>query len=138
MENLNAGRSVGETGSALYRNSGQDVNVPVPLTRPDGESARSVQRSRSTSEQGRSGSSQSERKAPSREEIGELVDGLNRVFDSSKVVRFDISEEDGEIVVQVVDRKSDEVVRTIPPDRLAEVHRSLNENASGALLDDRA
>lgn len=138
MENLNAGRSVGESGAALYRNSGHNIPLPQPNARPSGESARSVEKSSKSSEQDLGGSAQPERQAPTQEEIDEMINDLNLVFESSKAVRFDISDEDGDLVIQMVDRKSDEVVRTIPADQLAEVHRNLNEMASGALLDDKA
>lgn len=137
MEGLNAGRSVGESGAALYRNSGHESVLSAAGAASQDTRTDSVQRGTEGSSRDRRGKEE-QREAPSQAELEALVDGLNRVFESSKGIRFDISEDSGDIVVQVVDRQSDEVVRTIPPDRLAEVHRNLREMATGALLDDRA
>ena len=137
MEGLSAGRSVGESGSALYRSSGHERFELTEAPASNGVRTKSVTRNdEATNHDSRS--ADHGRPAPSADELRSLVDGLNQVFEAGKGIRFDISEDDGNIIVQVVDRRSDEVVRTIPPDRLAEVHRNLSEMASGSLLDDRA
>ncbi len=81
--------------------------------------------------------SQAESSLINREELEALTQNLNRVFENAKEIRFDISDESGGLVVQVVNLQSEEVVRQIPPDRLVELQKNLDEFGPGLLLDDR-
>ncbi|MCA8961437.1 MAG: flagellar protein FlaG [Planctomycetes bacterium] len=74
--------------------------------------------------------------AGSREELQALTDNLNRVFENSTGIRFDLSEDSGELVVQVIDLQSEEVIRTIPSERIANLRRQFSEfGETGVLLD---
>lgn len=79
-----------------------------------------------------------ETETPSREELQAVVDELNLAVAGGNGIRFKISPESQDLVVQVVDRESDEVIRSIPPERLSEFATRFNDTAQGTLLDDEA
>ncbi|MGE3166157.1 MAG: flagellar protein FlaG [Planctomycetota bacterium] len=71
------------------------------------------------------------------EALQKLVAEINLKVPRERGIRFDVSGEGKDLVVQVVDKGSDEVIREIPPDRLRGL-RSFFQDLTGALLDDRA
>ncbi|MEM7164931.1 MAG: flagellar protein FlaG [Planctomycetota bacterium] len=72
-----------------------------------------------------------------KEELQALVQELNLKVPSSHDLRFQVSGDSHELVVQVIDQQSDEVVREIPPDHLNGLRKHFEE-LTGTLLDDYA
>ncbi len=70
--------------------------------------------------------------------LEQITADLNSYFSGSRGIRFKVSPDTHEVVVQVVDRESDEVLRTIPPERLVNFRDSFREISQGILLDDVA
>ena len=113
------------------KSRGQDASVAT---------TRAVVRPELASEPGRSAEPASKtppKRPPTRNELEQLTKDLNRVFENTHGIRFRIAPDSGDLIVQVVDRESDEVLRTIPPEQLQSFARSLDEG-TGLLLDDRA
>ena len=71
------------------------------------------------------------------DELESLVHELNLKVPSSHDLRFQVSGDSRELVVQVIDAQSDEVVREIPPDHLKGMREHFDE-LTGALIDDYA
>lgn len=72
-----------------------------------------------------------------REALEKLVEELNLQVPDQRDIHFEVGDNDGDLVVQVVDQGSEEVIRTIPPERLSGL-RSYFQDLSGALLDNQA
>ncbi len=114
---------------------------PVQGTNPP-EPARPVQ-----SEQPRSQEAPPEQTAPLQEapvrsgqaidpaELQAATERLNDYAKSSSRVRFEVGE--GDLMVQVVDSSTDEVIRSIPAEKVLEIRDHFRE-LTGLLLDDRA
>ena len=62
---------------------------------------------------------------------------LNRDLSSSRGIRFQVSGDGQDLIIQIVDLESDEVIRSIPPERLLTFREHFAE-IRGMLLDDRA
>lgn len=73
----------------------------------------------------------------SRDELESLVQELELKVPASHDLHFQVSGEGNELVVQVIDAKSDEVVREIPPDHLDGLRKHFDE-LTGTLVDDYA
>ena len=68
--------------------------------------------------------------APSGEQLGAIVEKLNDfVQQVQRELEFSIDEENGEVVVKVVDARTRDVVREIPPEEVREMRKRLNEVA---------
>ena len=65
--------------------------------------------------------------------LSEVLEQLNGNLASNGRIRFEIAEDGDGFQVQVVDSKSDEVIRTIPHDRLEAFRRNLQVLAGVAL-----
>ena len=114
---------------------------PVQGTNPP-EPARPVH-----SEQPRSQEAPPEQTAPLQEapvrsgqaiapaELQAATERLNDYAKSSSRVRFEVGE--GDLMVQVVDSSTDEVIRSIPAEKVLEIRDHFRE-LTGLLLDDRA
>lgn len=72
-----------------------------------------------------------------RAELEQVVKDLNLRVPEERGIRFEVSGEGAEVIVQVVDQTSDEVVRTIPQDRLSHLRRHFDE-LTGTIIDDLA
>ncbi len=71
----------------------------------------------------------------SQEQLEQLVHETKDVLeDINKGIRFSISKDTGDIVVQVINRKTDEVIRQIPPEELLKLRTKLKE-ICGILFD---
>jgi len=71
----------------------------------------------------------------SQEELQELANETKEVLEGlNKGIKFSISHETGDIVVQVINRKTEEVIRQIPPEELLELRTKLKE-ICGILFD---
>ena len=71
----------------------------------------------------------------SEEEVKKLAKETKDVLeDLNKGIRFSISKDTGDIVVQVVNRKTNELIRQIPPEELVKLRTKLKE-ICGILFD---
>lgn len=69
--------------------------------------------------------------------VDRVVDDLNAAARMLRtMLRFQVNEEDHQVVVHVIDKDKGTVVRTIPPDQLVDVHASM-QSLVGLLLDVR-
>ncbi len=69
-------------------------------------------------------------KVSSGEQLGAIVEKLNDfVQQVQRELEFSIDEENGEVVVKVVDARTRDVVREIPPEEVREMRKRLNEVA---------
>ena len=66
-----------------------------------------------------------------------VTEELNRGLSSSRGIRFQVSGDGQDLIIQIVDLESDEVIRSIPPERLLTFREHFAE-IRGMLLDDRA
>jgi uncharacterized FlaG/YvyC family protein len=72
---------------------------------------------------------------PSFEELESSVNEMNSLSSSmNHKVRFEVSEELGELVVNIIDTETNEVIKTIPPEYLINLRAKLHEQV-GMLLD---
>jgi flagellar protein FlaG len=72
---------------------------------------------------------------PSFEELESSVDEMNGLSSSmSHKMRFEVSEELGELVVNIIDAETNEIIKTIPPEYLINLRAKLHEQV-GMLLD---
>jgi len=62
------------------------------------------------------------------------VESLSRAF--NKGLRFVVDHRSNEVIVKVVDKNTDKVIRVIPPEELQRLHRKLRENI-GFLFNER-
>ncbi len=71
----------------------------------------------------------------SQEELEELANETKDFLEGlNKGIKFSIFKETGDIVVQVINRKTDEVIRQIPPEELLKLRTKLKE-ICGILFD---
>ena len=71
------------------------------------------------------------------EELERITAQLNESIPPERGIRFQLHGEGSDLVVQVVNLQSDEVIRSIPPERLVDFREDFRE-LTGLLLDDRA
>ena len=70
--------------------------------------------------------------------LAELVNDLNQSIQmTTRALRFSIDQKYGRLIVSVVDKETDEVIRQIPPEVALQVADAL-ENATGVLISERA
>jgi len=144
MDGISAGRldrTVGESAQSILR-----INRPTDLVEParsdkNIEDARDISRIQETEQSDNKPAEDRQKPGVAYAEIESLSDDLNRVFEKSTGIRFQLSEDSGELVVQVVDLQSEEVIRSIPSDRVAELKRNFQEfgggQNAGVLIDQR-
>ncbi len=71
------------------------------------------------------------------EELGDTVESLNETLDAlDKGLRFDVHEGTERLMVRIVHRKSDEVLREIPPEEVLDMMAKIQEMV-GLLIDER-
>ena len=113
--------------------------LQVESTRDDAQSTgKQVPQNRKT------GTSDSEKesaeKSPSNalpqsvEELQTEVNNLNAILGANTSLRFRVHKETGAIFIEVVDTKTNEVLKKIPPDQLQNLRRNVR---SGSVLVDR-
>ncbi len=62
------------------------------------------------------------------EQLGAMVEHLNNfVQQVQRELQFSIDDDNGEVVIKVVDARSKKVVREIPPEQIREMRKRLNE-----------
>ena len=68
--------------------------------------------------------------------VSDMVEELNSKLDESKQtrIRFSVDSESGAVVIQVVDKVTDEVVRSIPPEEMVALKKRMTE-MRGILFD---
>ncbi len=72
------------------------------------------------------------------EELDKLAHETKDFFEGlDKGIKFSISKDTGDIVVQVINRKTDEIIRQIPPEELLKLRAKLKE-ICGMLFDKKA
>lgn len=72
-----------------------------------------------------------------RGELEQTVRDMNSlVQDLQRQVRFSLDDASGEMIVKVVDRATDDVIREIPSEEVLRIRRRLEE-ATGAIFSDR-
>ncbi|MEZ5542639.1 MAG: flagellar protein FlaG [Pseudomonadota bacterium] len=72
------------------------------------------------------------------EQIAEVVERLNERMQSMKrALRFSVDDTSGRIVVKVVDRDTDEVIRQIPSEEMLAIMNQINDG-DGRIFDARA
>jgi len=69
-----------------------------------------------------------------REDVENIVDSLYEFTNMLQTkLKFSILDDTNEVVVKVINRETDEIIRQIPPEELLEIHASM-KNMSGLLL----
>ncbi len=72
-----------------------------------------------------------------RDELQAATEQLNLSVPPERGLRFQVSGENQDLVIQVVNLRDDEVIRSIPPERLHNFREDFRE-LTGLLLDDKA
>jgi flagellar protein FlaG len=76
-------------------------------------------------------------KREEKESLRELVDRLNETArDLGHRLSFDLYDVTDEVYAKVIDRRTNDVVKVLPPKEVLELHRKLQE-ALGAILDEQ-
>lgn len=77
-------------------------------------------------------------KAQDAEQLQDVVDGLNGlVQDLKRDLEFSVDHGSGEMVIKVIDRETDEVVRQLPPEEVLKLRKRLLE-AAGVMFTGQA
>ncbi|MEM7260456.1 MAG: flagellar protein FlaG [Planctomycetota bacterium] len=147
MDGVSAGRvdrNVQEFAQSILRPLG---SADLVAGQKDG-AQKAVARSRDltriqTASEGASEASSEGSKPPevgiSREDLEALSENLNKVLADGTGIRFQLSDDGDDVVVQVVNVQSEEVIRSIPSDHVAELRENFRDfQGSGVLLDRQA
>lgn len=118
------------------------LGAVTPVARKDNVNATKELQSKppeqTASEQPRSAEAAATEKQPQREELEQSVQDLNSlVQELQRELRFSVDDGSGEMVVKVVDRQTDELVRQIPTEEILKLRERL-EAATGAIFQDKA
>jgi flagellar protein FlaG len=76
-------------------------------------------------------------KAPSKTELRNSVDAINRFLEDNSEVRFSIDEDSGLSVVKVIDTETKKVLRQFPSEQSLEIGKNLS-SLKGLLIDSTA
>lgn len=77
-------------------------------------------------------------KEQAQDKLEEMVSGLNElVHELHRELRFSLDKESGEVVIKVIDRETDTVVRQLPPEEVLRLRKRLQE-AAGVIFQDQA
>ena len=125
-------RSSEQADSARARLQGQESE-----TQQLDRQQRAAQQGRAVSRTRESQGAENQRRSEElREELQAATERLNASIPPERGIRFQVS--DGQdLVVQVVNLRDDEVIRSIPPERLKDFRENFRE-LTGLLLDDKA
>ena len=70
-------------------------------------------------------------------ELKKSVDAINQLFNVSNSVNLNLDRESGKVVVQIVDRETNTIIRQMPSKEVLEMAKDL-EKKNGMLLSDKA
>lgn len=70
-------------------------------------------------------------------ELKKSVDAINQFFNVSNSVNLNLDRESGKVVVQIVDRETNTIIRQMPSKEVLEMAKDL-EKKNGMLLSDKA
>jgi flagellar protein FlaG len=76
-------------------------------------------------------------KAPSKTELRNSVEAINRFLEDNSEVRFSIDEDSGISVVKVIDTETKKVLQQFPSEQSLEIGKNLG-NLKGLLIDSQA
>ena len=77
-------------------------------------------------------------KGQDQENLEEMVSGLNElVHELHRELQFSLDDESGEVVIKVIDRETDTVVRQLPPEEVLKLRKRLQE-AAGVIFHGQA
>lgn len=77
-------------------------------------------------------------KRPMKQNVSEVVDGLNSIMDMvNRRMEFAVHKETGRLMVNVVDKDTQKVIKTIPPEEFLDLAARIDEMV-GLFLDKRA
>lgn len=109
--------------------AGQDSPKPAAATAPNGVSLPGDSNSsKSVSESGTDTKKQAAKDKPSLQEVIELSEKLNQNIQRiQRDLNFHVDEDLGEIVVKVIDRSTEEVIRQIPSEEMLNLSRNIEE-----------
>lgn len=117
------------------------LNAVAPVSRKD--SAPSIKElqadpvSQASSDEGLVVASLSQAERPNRADLEQSVDELNGlVQELHRELHFSLDDGSGEVVVKVIDRETDEILREIPSEEVLRLREKLEE-ATGAIFSDR-
>ena len=111
-----------ESTSVNRKDSGSVTNGQQPVR---------VEEPRTTTQDARA-------KAQQHENLESMVSGLNDlVHELHRELQFSLDDESGEVVIKVIDRETDTVVRQLPPEEVLKLRKRLQE-AAGVIFQDRA
>jgi flagellar protein FlaG len=123
-----------------------DINVPslnatAPVSRKENVTAtrelQALKADRARSAETPSRPAEDE-KQPDRAELEQSVDDMNSlVQELQRELQFSVDDGSGEMIVKVVDRETDEVLRQIPAEEVLRLRQRLQE-ATGLLFEGRA
>ena len=125
-----------EIGTATY-------NALAPLARKESVSPASEPRQASGDKNvnGTAGSKQAQNEqapAKNRNDLEESVQDLNNlVQELHRELRFSVDDDSGDMVIKVIDQKTDEVIRQIPSEEVMQLRQRLAD-ATGAIFRDSA
>ncbi len=144
MDGYSAGRvdlTVADSAQSILKvNRPLDIAAP-PSSEKDLEDTRAIARVQKGDQSSTKDSNSDAKGSSGGVDLEALSENLNKAFEKSTGIRFQLSDESGEVVIQVVDLQSEEVIRSIPSDRVAELKKNFQEfrsNMAGVLVDQRA
>ncbi|MFA9274493.1 MAG: flagellar protein FlaG [Candidatus Aquirickettsiella gammari] len=70
-------------------------------------------------------------------ELKKSVDAINRFFNANNSVNFNLDHDSGRVIVRIVDKETNALIRQIPSQEVVELAKAL-DNKSGMLLKDQA
>lgn len=71
-------------------------------------------------------------------ELEQAIEGLNRAFEPvERGLQFEVHDETNRVIVKVIDKTSEEVIREIPPEKIVNMLAHIRE-LIGVLIDEKA
>lgn len=122
-------------GAGVYRAARVASTPRIPVTSVDAgvSDARSVAGD-SFTEQARQSPQQTAIREPDLEQV--VSEANTRLESSSRSMRFRISEETGDLQIQIVDKERDKVIRSIPSDEMLRLSSRMRElSGIGSMVD---
>jgi flagellar protein FlaG len=111
--------------SSLYINGSEQVNVSEKTN--DAEKTTEIK-----------GSQQAGNNVVSKEEADEIVESLYELTEMLQTsITFKVDKETNSVVIKVIDKKNDEVIRQIPNEEILKLRKKMNE-MTGILLSEKA
>ncbi|TXI96996.1 MAG: flagellar protein FlaG [Burkholderiaceae bacterium] len=110
---------------------------PVSQANPSSSSLASVNESKRSTENNSRISNKELSEAEVRKTVEQLNQQLSQVMNANNDVNFKVDKGSGRMVIQVVDRETNTVIRQIPSKEIIEISKAL-EGKTGVLLKDQA